>query len=406
MTSTIEVIEAPVYEGDPFAMESLLNPHAADGEVRELGPVVYIKKYDYYAITQFAPMQKALRDFRRIGSSDRPFYEDNPFRPKVLVLEDPPTHTVSKNAVMSVLSGENLAKFEKYFTAEAERLVDELLIDGPVEVDAFRDLAVRYVLKVFPDMLGLPAEGRDLLLKFGEGVFNVFGPPSEFQKQKLALAAEAQQWVEENTYRDRQAEGGVGDQLYKMADEGTLTEENARQILKSIFAAGFDTTTASLASMFRAFADNPDQWELLKTNPELLENAWEEAIRFYPASRYGGRYAKEEVVVGGTRIPEGGKILTMWLGAGRDHRQYENPNEFHIDRDMKKGHLSFGFGIHTCAGNLIARLEARVLLKAILERVDRIELVGEPRQAVAYQAFGHDYVPIQLVPREQKLDLS
>ena len=163
-TTTPDVIEAPVYKGDPFAIESLQDPHKADGEVREMGPVVYIEKYGYYAITQFAPMQKALRDFRRLGSGDRPFYEDNPFRPKVLVLEDPPSHTVSKNVVMSVLSGDNLVKFEKCFTAEAERLVDELLANGPVEIDAYHDLAAKYVLKVFPDMLGLPEEGRELLL--------------------------------------------------------------------------------------------------------------------------------------------------------------------------------------------------------------------------------------------------
>lgn len=397
--TTPDVIEAPVYHGDPFSMDSLRDPHKADGEVREMGPVVYIEKYGYYAITQFAPMQKALRDFRRLGSGDRPFYEDNPFRPKVLVLEDPPSHTLSKNVVMSVLSGDNLVKFEKYFTAEAERLVDELLANGPVDIDAYHDLAAKYVLKVFPDMLGLPQEGRELLLKFGEGVFNVFGPESDFQREKLAIAAEAQQWVEENTYRDKQDPNGIGAQIYAMVDEGKLEEEHARQLIKSIFAAGFDTTTASIASMFRAFGDNPEQWQLLKNNPELLENAWEESIRYYPASRYGGRAAYEEVVVGGTRIPKGAKILTMWLGAGRDPRQYDNPDEFRIDRDMKKGHLSFGFGIHTCAGNLIARLEAKCLLRAVLERVDSIELVGEPRRALAYQAFGHEYVPVRLTPR-------
>ncbi|AGS35360.1 cytochrome P450 [Corynebacterium maris DSM 45190] len=399
-TATPTAIDAPVYEGDPFSMEALRDPHKFDGEVRELGPVVYIKKYDYYAITQFTELQKALRDWRRLSSADRPFYEDNPYRPKVLVLEDPPTHTISKNAVMSVLAGDNLVKFEEYFTAEAEKLVDELLADGPIEIDAFNDLAVRYVLKVFPDMLGLPEEGRELLLKFGDGVFNVFGPESEFQDQKLARAAEAQQWVEDNTWRTQQKEGSVGAQLYAMVDEGKLEEEHARQLLKSIFAAGFDTTTASIASMFRAFADNPDQWELLKENPDLLENAWEEAIRYYPASRYGGRVAKKEAVLGGVRIPEGSEILTMWLGAGRDPRQFEDPDSFRVDRDMSKGHLSFGFGIHTCAGNLVARLEARVLLRAVLERVERIELAGEPRQAVNYQAFGHEYVPVRLIPRD------
>ena len=398
-TTEPEAIDAPVFDGDPFSMEALADPIGFDGRVRELGPVVYIAKYDYYAVTQWDEIQKSLRDWRKVSSSDRPFYEPNPYRPTVLVLEDPPSHTKNKAAAMAVLSGENLAKFEEYFAAEAKRLVTELLANGPVELDAFHDLSVKYVLKVFPDMLGLPEEGRDLLLKFGDGVFNVFGPDTEFQRQKLAGAAPAQDWVERNTYREVQKEGTVGWQLYELADAGKLPEEDARQVLKSIFGAGFDTTTASIASMIRALADHPEEWAKLKANPELVDNTWEESIRYYPASRFGGRWAKDDLVVGGTKIPAGSKMLMMWLGSGRDHRKYDNPDTYLVDRDLTGGHLSFGFGIHTCAGNLVARLEARTLLKELVKQVDTIELTGEPRQAMNYQAFGHEYVPVRLTPK-------
>ncbi|WP_127131206.1 cytochrome P450 [Georgenia sp. SYP-B2076] len=399
MTQTVEApIEAPESDYDPFALESLQDPHTFDGASREIAPVVYIKKYDYYAITRFTEIQKALRDWRTFSSTDRPFYAPSPFRPRTLILEDPPEHTASKAAVFKVFSEENLAKMSEYFKAEAERLLDELLADGPVEIEAFRDLAVRYVLKVFPDVLGLPEDGREALLKFGDAVFNVFGPPSDLQAQKLARGAEGQEWVETNTAKELQSEGGVGWQLYQMAEEGKISEHTAQQILKSIFAAGFDTTTTSIASMMRAFADNPEEWQKLRAKPELVDNAWEEAIRYYPASRYGGRVAKKETVLGGVRVPEGAKLLTMWLGAGRDPRQYTDPDEFHVDRDLKGGHLSFGFGIHTCAGNQVARLEARTLLRAMVERIETIELAGEPRRAVNYQSFGHEHVPVRLTP--------
>lgn len=392
------VMEAPETDYDPFAIESLQNVHEMDGRCRELGAVVYLKKYDCYAITRYAELKKALRDPRTFSSTSRPFYQPSPFRPSILVLEDPPSHSRTKGAVLKIFSPANLAGMEAYFQAEAERLVDELLAKGPVELDAYHDLAVKYVLKVFPDVLGLPDEGRELLLKFGDAVFNVFGPDSELQRRKLARGAEAQDWIEANTVKELQSEGGIGWQLYRAAEEGKISEDEARQILKSIFAAGFDTTTASIASMLRAFADNPGEWQKLRENPDLVENAWEESIRYYPASRYGGRWAKKETALGGIRIPEGAKILTMWLGAGRDGRQYERPDEFHIDRDLTDGHLSFGFGIHTCAGQGVARLEARTLLRALLARVERIELAGVPVQALNYQSFGHEKVPVRLVP--------
>ncbi|UEA58963.1 cytochrome P450 [Gordonia otitidis] len=396
-----ETIEAPETDYDPFALDSLHHVHEMDGRCRELAPVVYVKKYDYYAITRFAEIRKALRDPRTFSSTSRPFYAPSPFRPTILILEDPPEHTRSKGAVLRVLSDENLAKIEQYFVGYAEKLIDQLLADGPVDIDAFRDLSVAYVLKVFPDVLGLPDEGREALLKFGDAVFNVFGPDSELQRQKLARGAEGMEWVETNTAKDLQSEGSIGWMLYQEAEEGKITEVEAQQILKSIFAAGFDTTTASIASMIRAFADNPDEWQKLRSDPDLVDNAWEEAIRYYPASRYGGRWAKKETVLGGVRIPEGAKLLTMWLGAGRDPRQYDRPDEFRIDRDMKGGHLSFGFGIHTCAGQGVARLEARTLLRALVKKVENIELVGEPVQAINYQAFGHERVPVRLTPESR-----
>ena len=393
-----EVIEAPVSGYDAFSLETLQDVHTFDGEQREIAPVVYMEKYGYYAITRYAEIQKALRDWRTCSSTDRPFYAPSAFRPRTLILEDPPEHTASKAAVFKVFDAENLATMSTYFKAEAERLIDNLLADGPAEINAYTDLSVKYVLKVFPDVLGLPEEGRELLLKFGDAVFNVFGPPSDLQAAKLTSGTEAMEWVESNTARDVQADGGIGWQLYSMADEGKISEHTAQQILKSIFAAGFDTTTASIASMIRAFADNPGEWQKLRENPGLVDNAWEEAIRLYPASRYGGRWATKETVLGGVRIPEGAKILTMWLGAGRDPRQYDAPDEFRVDRDLKNAHLSFGFGIHTCAGNQVARLEARTLLRAMVERIEKIELIGEPRKTVNYQAFGHDYVPVRLTP--------
>lgn len=383
---------------DPYAIEALENPHRFDGELREIGPVVYLEKWGIYAITGYQEIQKALRDWRTFSSTSRPFYKPNAFRPTILVLEDPPGHTQSKAAVTRLFSPENMAWIEGEFRAEAERVVEELVANGPVEIDGYRDLAVRYVLKAFPDILGLPEDGRELLLKFGDAVFNTAGPDSELQREKFASAAPAVAWVESNTVRDVQTEGRLGAQVYKQVDDGKISEETAQQILKSIFAAGFDTTVASISAMLRAFADNPDEWTKLRENPELIPNAFEETIRYYPAARFGGRLVMKDTEVAGVHIPPGANVLLMLLAAGRDPGKYENPDEFRVDRDLTGGHLSFGFGIHTCAGQAIARIEARALLDAMVKRIVRIDSVGEPRQAVNYQAFAHEYVPVRLTP--------
>lgn len=392
------LIEAPVSEYDPFTPEALANVHHYDGMLREAGPVVYIEKYDFYAVTRADEIQKVLRNWRVFSSTNRPFYEPNPYRPNAPLMQDPPEHTQTKAVMLRIFSQENMAKMERYFAEHAEKLVDELLADGARSLDAYRDVAAAYVLKVFPDVLGLPEEGRELLLRFGDAVFNAFGPQNDHHFKKMEAGKAALEWVTNNTVREKQAEGGIGWQLYQAADEGIISEVEAEQLLTSVFGAGFDTTVFSLAGMLRAFADNPGEWKKLKQNPELAESAFEESIRYYAPSRFGGRVALKDTEIAGVRIPAGSKLLVMWLGAGRDARKWDEPDTFKIDRPASSGHLSFGFGIHTCAGQAVARMEGRSLLKALLKKVDSIELDGEPRQAINFQAFGHDYIPVRISP--------
>lgn len=386
----------PSTDIDPFALESLQDPFAADGAVREIGPVVHVEKHDYYAVTRFKEIRKGLRDWRTFSSTDRPFYEDSEFRPRIVLFEEPPAHTRTKSAIMDVLGPKNLQWMGEYFKKHAEELVDRVLEKETVEVDGYKDLAIDYVLKVFPDVIGMPEEGREALLKFGSAGLNAFGPSSELRDRKLAAGAEAVEWVEKNIDRDSLSEGGLGRQLYEMADEGRISQEEARDLVKTVFAAGFDTSTHGMASMLRAFGDHPQEWLKLRENPELVAGAWEEAVRFYPPNRFGGRWTPDGAVVDGHRIPAGAKILMMWLGASRDPREFDRPDDFVIDRQMRNGHLSFGFGLHTCAGNLVARLEATTLLRSMVERIESVESAGTPRTAINYQAFGHEYVPLHL----------
>lgn len=398
MTST--TLAAPTTDFDPFAPEVLADLHTYDGELRELGPVVHIARYDFYVVTQHREIQKALRDWRTFSSTNRPFYEPNPFRPNAPLMQDPPDHTQTKAVMLRIFSKGNMAMMAKYFADTAVELIDDLLADGPITLDGYRDLAAQYVLKVFPDVLGLPGEGRELLLKFGDAVFNAYGPQNEHHLEKMRNGQPALEWVENNMKRELQREGGIGWQLYTAADEGVITETEAEQLLKAVLGAGFDTTIFGLAGAIRAFADNPAQWQLLRANTNLVEPAFEEALRMYPPSRFGGRIATKDTELGGIAIPAQTKMLMMWLGAGRDPRRWSEPNEFRIDR-ADAGHLSFGFGIHTCAGQAVARLEAKSLLTALAERVERIELTGQPHRAVNFQAFGHDEIPVRLVPAEQ-----
>jgi cytochrome P450 len=165
--------------------------------------------------------------------------------------------------------------------------------------------------------------------------------------------------------------------------------------VKLLFAAGFDTTVGSITNAIRAFADNPNQWTLLKESPDLIDNAIEEVLRYYPPVRYTGRVAAMEAEVDGHIVPEGAPMMMMWLSGGRDPRFWHNPNDFDIRRDNVAGHMTFGVGIHACLGQHIARMETRAVLSAMLRHVDTLELAGQPEVSDNMQGFGFTKLPVR-----------
>jgi cytochrome P450 len=144
------------------------------------------------------------------------------------------------------------------------------------------------------------------------------------------------------------------------------------------------------------FASHPDQWQLLKDEPDLMANAVNEIVRCEPPLRAFARCAVQQVEIAGVRIPTGARVLVVYASANRDEREWENPEVFDIRRDAGR-HVGFGHGAHACAGQGLARLETTAMLRALLERVDRIELTGTPTWAVNNIIRRHERLPLKLI---------
>jgi cytochrome P450 len=136
-----------------------------------------------------------------------------------------------------------------------------------------------------------------------------------------------------------------------------------------------DTTVHGLSAVLYAFATHPEQWQRLRAEPSLARVAFDEAVRWESPVQTFFRTATTDVDVEGAVVPEGRKILMFLAAANRDPRRWEHPDTFDLSRDPS-GHVGFGFGIHQCAGQHVARLEAEALLTALAARVERIELAG------------------------------
>jgi cytochrome P450 len=395
-TATVDV---PTSDYDPFTEQAILDAHRFDGALRDIAPAVYLERYDVWAVARFADVHAILPDYERCTSTNRPFFDPKAIRPNILLTEDPPEHTRTRSVIMRSLSAPALRKMKEDFDRAAVELVDRLLESGPTHpvVDGHLDIASAYVLQVFPDMLGLSKEGRHHLLRFGDAAFNAFGPANEIQRRGMERAADAIAWVDRSVKREAVEPDGLGGQMFKAADAGEITEDEAELLVRTLFAAGSDTTIYGIGSMVRAFAENPEQWQVLREDRSLVRNAFEEVLRYESPSRFGGRATKDVTDLDGVTLPAGARIMVMFLAAGRDPRRWEKPDTFDIRRKVV-GHINLGYGIHACAGQALARIEGQAVLSALVDRVKAIEPAGEPERAVNFQAHGHEHIPVRLIP--------
>lgn len=403
-TTTRDHPQTPVTDEDPFGPEVLADPIPFQHRLREAGPVVHLTRTGVYGMGRYAEVFAALTDWqdfvssRGVGLMD--FAHEKPFRAPSLLLEaDPPRHDAPREVITRILSVRALRRLQDQCEQDAEQLVDELLAGarGPVVVDGVEQLSAAYPLRVFPDAVGIGTQGRENLIPYGSFVFNAFGPRNEQvvagERELPRIAA----WIGEQCLRENLSDDGFGAQIYAAADRGDITQEQAPLVIRSLLTAGVDTTVNGIAALLHALAVNPDQYALLRETPELARSAFDEAVRWESPVQTFFRTAPHDVEVSGTLVPAGRKILMFLGSANRDPRRWERADEFDLTRDPS-GHVGFGMGIHQCAGQHVARMEAAALLRALVRRVERVELAAPPLRTPNNTLRSWARLPLRLHP--------
>jgi cytochrome P450 len=382
MASTLRTPDLPSTDLDPFDHDSLEDPAPLHTALRDAGPVVYLNRYDVYAMARYQQVHAALTDWQGfqsaagVGLSN--FRYEMQWRPPSLLLEtDPPHHDAPRTVLTKILGPRAMRKLRQTWIADAHDLVDQVL--NQKEFDAATELAAAFPLRVFPDAVGIPRAGRDNLLPYGDHVFNAFGPHNDLVDKGQPRVAELSGWVNRQCTRDVLSPDGFGAQIWAATDKGDITPEQAPFVVRSLLSAGVDTTVHGLAAGLYALATNPAQWQRLRHEPALARLASDEAVRWQSPVQTFFRTATTDINVDGTVIPDGKKILMFLGAANRDPRVWDNPDAFDLSRNPS-GHVGFGMGIHQCVGQHVARFEAEALLTALTERVERLEIAGPTRR--------------------------
>lgn len=388
----------PALSIDPFSETFLADPFAHHAQLRDAGPVVWLESLQCYAMARFAEVQPALKDWetyvsgRGVGLAD--FAHEEPWRPPSLLLEvDPPMHDRTRGLMNKVTSLVSLRERMPEWRAKADELVERLVAKG--EIDAAADLAEAFPLMVFPDLIGLRDEGREHLIPYGTTVFNAFGPRNRILTEALAGAGDAIAWVNESCKREQLKPGGWGMQVYEAADRGDCTPEEAERLVRSFLTAGVDTTVNGIANLVLAFAEHPQEWGKLRADPSLGKRAFEESLRWGGIVQTFFRTTSRDVEIAGDIIPEGSKVLLFLASANRDLRKWDNPDAFDISRSAS-GHVGFGFGIHQCLGQMVARMEGEAVLDALAKRVGSISLNGKVERRLNNTLYAIKCLPVRL----------
>jgi 4-methoxybenzoate monooxygenase (O-demethylating) len=391
-------IDRPVSTVDPFSHEFLRDPYPHHHSMREAGPVVWLEHYGIWAMARHQEVRDALTDWQTycssagVGLSD--FRKEPPWRPPSIILEaDPPLHTRTRAVLTRILSPAAINILRETFQREAELLIAHLVEQR--EFDGIADLAEAYPLKVFPDAVGVVGEGRENLMPYGSMVFNSFGPRNDLFERAMANAGPVRDWIMSKCSRAALASDGLGMQIFQAVDSGELDEAEAGMLVRSFLSAGIDTTVYGLGNALWCFATNPEQWTILRDNPQLVRGTFEEVLRFEAPVQTFFRTTTRDVDVGGVRLGEGEKVLLFLAAANRDPRRWDNADRFDVRR-RATGHMTFGTGIHGCVGQAVARLEGEAIFGALAKRVAALELTGEPTRRLNNTLRGLDTLPLRI----------
>lgn len=385
--------KVPTTQADLFSDEILEDPYPAYAEMRQQGSVVRVEPYDIWALTRYDAVRDALSNPESFSSDSVAFNEIiNEAIIGTALATDPPHHERVRSVISHSLAPRALRGIKQSIDEKAEKLVSELLERG--SFDAVDDFAEALPVSVVLDLIGLPDDVRKEVSSWSAAGFNAFGPMNERTLGALSDSLAQQNYIKSLESTDLQ-EGSFGRAAFEAVDRGEIDRDEASKLLISYLGAGLDTTTAGLANAVHLFAQHPDQWDLVRAEPERISAAFNEILRYDSPLQLFGRRATRDVVVDGVQIPEGASVAVMYGSGNRDERHFAHPDRFDIDRDASD-HLGFGYGIHSCAGQGLARLEVDAALRALARRVRRFH-VGEPTRRLNNVARTLEKLPVTSV---------
>jgi cytochrome P450 len=359
---------------DPFDTEIDKDPHPLWRRLREEAPLYYNDKHDFFALSRFDDVDKALMNWDLYRSGQGSTLEiikaNITLPPGIILMEDPPIHDVHRGLLSRVFTPKKMNALEPKVREFCARSLDPLV--GAGGFDFIGDLGAQMPMRTIGMLLGIPEQDQEAIrdrldqgLRIEEG--EEYTPPDDFMSSGGEMFAEYVDWRAQHPSDDLMTELLTAEFEDETGTTRRLTREEVLTYIMLLAGAGNETTTRLIGWAGKLLAEHPDQRRALVEDRALLAQAIEEILRFEAPSPVQGRVVHRDVEHHGQVVAEGSVIVLLNGSANRDDRQFEDGDRFDIHREISH-HLSFGYGIHFCLGAALARLEGRVAIDEVLNR--------------------------------------
>jgi cytochrome P450 len=363
-------------------------------QARDVCPAAFSEELDgYFLLLNYDDVKRVHGDAATFSNEPqimRPIAE----RIRIPPLEyDAPLHRPWRALFTQALNRQTPGRIESALRADIAAIVDGLATRG--ECDLIADFAVPIPLRAGCHVLDLPPEKGPKFERLAAEFIAAFKDPARVED---AIRAVAGYGIAE-VHARRAHPLGEDDYLTWLAhaelDGRPLTDEQIGMVVFAFLVAGQDTSVNSLGCLLYEILTRPEIRRQLIDQPELIPNAVDESLRLHPPFFGFYRRARSATTIAGTSIPEGASLQLCWAAANRDPKVFDEPDEFRLDRPAGR-HLTFGFGVHACPGQPMARLSLRLALRELLARLPDIELLAP--EEVNYRFVGGENASIEALP--------
>lgn len=375
---------------EPFDMK---DPFPAYAALRAEQPIMFDERTGYYVVSRYDDIKSVFENWetfssenaqapvRERGAAAKKIMDDGGFTAySGLSARRPPEHTRIRAAVQKAFTPRRYKALEPFIRQNVVTMIERMLAHSDNRGDLVRDLAYDVPTITILTLIGADPTQVDTFKRWSDSrAAMTWGNLSDVEQ--IPHAHNLVEYWQECLRLVRVAHESGGDNLtadlVTAQSEGTeISDHEIASVVYSLLFAGHETTTTLISNALRVLLARPEQWQQVVDDPSKAPAAIDEVLRFSGSIVGWRRKALADAEVGGVAIPQGSELLLLMGSANRDEERFENGDDFDISRGNAREHLSFGFGIHYCVGNMLAKLQTKIVLEEVARLAPFLTLVS------------------------------